>query len=126
MNDYKATRTISGHIGYTAASTSVSTALSADTDRNTRAVRNRRFVGAVMYNDHQSTQALTPTITVTNGTISRKLDRTTIQTGDSAVWNEEDFAIDLDSDQYISISVAETLQNGDNLYVFLRFKDSFK
>jgi hypothetical protein len=126
MNDYKATRTISGHIGYTAASTSISTALSADTDRNTRAVRNRRFVGAVMYNDHQSTQPLTPTITVTNGTVSRKLDRTTIQTGDSAVWNEEDYAIDLDSDQYISISVAETLVNGDNLYVFLRFKDSFK
>jgi len=126
MNDYKRTRTISGTIGYLAASTSISTALSADTGRNTRAVRNRRFIGAVMYNDHLSTQPLTPTITVTNGTISRKLDRTTIQTGDSAVWNEEDFAIDLDSDQFISISVAETLQNGDNLYVFLRFKDSFK
>ena len=126
MNDYKRTRTISGTIGYTAASTSISTALSADTGRNTRAVRNRRFIGAVMYNDHQSTQPLTPTITVTNGTISRKLDRTAIQIGDSAVWNEEDFAIDLDSDQFISISVAETLQNGDNLYVFLRFKDSFK
>ena len=126
MSDYKNTRTAMGHLGFTAASTVVGTALASDTARNSRAVRNRRFVGAVIYNDHQSTQPLTTALTVTNGTISKILDRTVIQAGDSAVWSEEEYAVDLDSDQYVTVTVAETLQSGDNMYVFLRTRDSFR
>ena len=112
---------ISG-IGY---ANQVSTALSGDSARNTRGVILRRFVGGVMYNKANSTQALTPLLEVTNGTTTFQLDRTTIQIGDSATWMEAEYAVDLDTDQYIKVTVAESLASSDDLFIFLRFKDMF-
>lgn len=110
-------------ISHLGVSTSVSTALADESKTKKRAVKRRRFAGAIIYNDINSSQPLTPTISIAGHVITYKLDRTTIQKGDSAVWTDEDFGIELESDQYVSVAVAESLGSGDNLYIFLRFRD---
>ncbi len=125
LTNYEKTTTVKAKISGTGLTNQVSTALISDTDSNKRGVRRRRFVGAVMYNKSNSTQALTPLIEVTNGTTSFQLDRATIQIGDSAVWMEEDYAVDLDKDQHIKVTVAESIATADNLFIFLRFKDIY-
>ena len=76
-----------------------------------------------MFNAATSSQALSPTISITDGTNTYKMDNTTIQKGDSAVWSEEEYGVELDSDQYVSVAVDESLASGDVLYVFFRFRD---
>ena len=110
-------------ISHLGVSTSVSTALANESKTKKRAVKRRRFAGAIIYNDINSSQPLTPTISIAGQTVTYKLYRTTILKGDSAVGTDEDFGIELESDQYVSVAVAESLGSGDNLYIFLRFRD---
>ena len=84
------------------------------------------FSGAVIYSKSTSTQPLTVTIKVTNGTVSYELDSVTILQGDSAAWTEEEYGVVLDTDQYIQIEVTETIANGDVLNIFIRSKDIYQ
>jgi plastocyanin len=115
-------QTVYKTISHAGVATSTSSALSSATKTEKRGVRKRTFAGAIMFNAATS-QALSPTISITNGTITYKLDNTTIQPGDSAVWSEEEYGVELDSDQYVSVAVDESLASGDVLYVFFRFRD---
>ena len=128
MSDYKKTRTYTARLGWAYQAQAAGTPINSDTATNSRAVRNRQFIGAVVYNHHNSTQPFTVSLTLTNGTVSRTLDRTVIQTGDSAVWTEEEYGFDMDSDQYVLITVAESASysNPDKLDVATRVRDSFK
>ena len=115
-------QTVYKTISHAGVATSTSSALSSATKTEKRGVRKRQFAGAIMFNAATS-QALSPTISITNGTLTYKMDNTTIQPGDSAVWSEEEYGVELDSDQYVSVAVDESLASGDVLYVFFRFRD---
>jgi len=109
-------------ISHAGVATSISSALSGASKTAKRGVRKRQFAGAIMFNAATS-QALSPTISITNGTLTYKMDNTTIQPGDSAVWSEEEYGVELDIDQYVSVAIDESLASGDVLYIFLRFRD---
>ena len=115
-------QTVYKTISHAGVATSTSSALSGASKTAKRGVRKRQFAGAIMFNAATS-QALSPTISITNGTLTYKMDNTTIQPGDSAVWSEEEYGVELDSDQYVSVAVDESLASGDVLYVFFRFRD---
>jgi len=110
-------------ISHAGVATSISSALSGASKTAKRGVRKRQFAGAIMFNAATSSQALSPTISITNGTLTYKMDNTTIQPGDSAVWSEEEYGVELDIDQYVSVAIDESLASGDVLYIFLRFRD---
>ena len=94
-------QTVYKTISHAGVATSTSSALSGASKTAKRGVRKRQFAGAIMFNAATS-QALSPTISITNGTLTYKMDNTTIQKGDSAVWSEEEYGVELDSDQYVS------------------------
>lgn len=122
---YKTVRTVKKIISHTGVATSTSTKLDSESTTVKRMVQKRVFAGGVIYNSSSSSQALTAIIKITNGTNNYYLDRTLIGKGDSAVWSEHEYGIELDSDEYVEISVAESLASGDNLYIFLRFRDIY-
>jgi len=109
-------------ISHAGVATSISSALSGASKTAKRGVRKRQFAGAIMFNAATS-QALSPTISITNGTLTYKMDNTTIQPGDSAVWSEEEYGVELDIAKYVSVAIDESLASGDVLYIFLRFRD---
>ena len=80
------------------------------------------FAGAVAHNSSNSTQPLTAIISVV-GTVTRVLDEAVVQIGESTVWNEQDFAIVLGEDEYVSVTVSETLVINDKLNVFIHAKE---
>ena len=125
--DYKKLRTIYGLISGTGDSEFTTTALSAETGQTSRGVRRRRFAGAIISNKNESGQALTPKISITNGSVAGtyELDLVNIPKGGTETWTEEDYAVDLDKDEYVKIDVAESLLSGDRLYIAVRINDMY-
>jgi len=115
-------QTVYAHLSGTAESRVVSTKLDDEGKTTKRGVHRRMFSGCVVYNDHASNDARTVSINITDGTTSYRLDRTTIQKGDSAVWSEEEYGVELGSDQYVDV-LCESIHVLDDLYVFIRLRD---
>lgn len=90
-----------------------------------RGVRRRRFTGGVAYNRVSPSTTITIVVEVTDGTTSYQLDRVTILPGESHVWNEKEFGVDLANDQYISVTATKSFGVNDKVYLFLRFQDMY-
>jgi len=123
LYNYKNPRTTITVLGHTAPASAAGTALASDKKSVQRSVQRRRFVGAVAHNKSTSSQALTVNLTATNGTATRTLDSTTIQKGDSAVWTDEEFGIDLDADWYVTMEITTSTSSPDVLYAFMKSAD---
>jgi len=123
LYNYKNPRTTMTVMGYTGSASAAGTALSSDRKAVQRSVQRRRFVGAVIHNLSTSSQALTVKLTATNGSANRILDSTTIQKGDTAVWTDEEFGIDLDAGWYVVAESTTSYSSGDTLYAFMKTAD---
>lgn len=127
QTEYQKLQTVYGVISGVGDDEFVTTALSAEDASSVRGVRRRRFAGAVISSKSTSTQSLSPTISITKGAVANtfELDRTTILPGETATWTEEDYAVDLDKDEYVKIEVSESLASADRLFISLRINDLY-
>ena len=104
----------------------VRTTLPVTTASRTRGTSRRSFAGAIMYTHESSTINFTAKIEITNGTTAYTLDQTKIYAGNSAVWSEEEYGVELEDDQYVQVSIPSitSFSSADDvLYVFLRLRD---
>lgn len=87
------------------------------------------FAGCVVLSRSTTTQSFTITITINNDIASTKfyLDIAPIDPGNSLVWNERDYGVTLDDDEYVKVQVLPSdggaYFGGDHLSVFIHTKD---
>lgn len=116
-------RTERGIVYFAGETTAVSATRDSGSKASKRGNTKTMFSGGVVYNDKDSTQALTATLMIKGGFLTYIVDREAVQIGTSLVWNERDYGVVLDDDEYMEVSIEETLVSGDKAYVFLHLKD---
>jgi len=97
------------------------------TQRKARGAGRRAFAGMVAYNDAASARAFTVIISITDGTTSYTLDKTLVLIGESAVWMEDEYGVELDDDEYVSVTVStadiSAIGSNDVIHLFIRMRD---
>ena len=116
-------RTNKGTISSITAAGSPTTTRNDLTKTQRRANARTMFAGGVVYSDVGSTQILTAILSVKDGTTTSIVDRATIGIGRSIVWLEQDFGIVLENDEYVEVTLEESLSSGDKVYIYLHSKE---
>jgi hypothetical protein len=97
------------------------------TQRKARGAGRRAFAGMVAYNDAASDRAFTVIISITDGTTSYTLDKTLVLIGESAVWMEDEYGVELGDDEYVSVTVSTAdiaaIGSNDVIHLFIRMRD---
>jgi hypothetical protein len=116
-------RTNKGTISSITSAGSLTTTRNDLTKTQRRANARTMFAGGVVYSDVGSTQTLTAILSVKDGTTTSIVDRATIGIGRSIVWLEQDFGIVLENDEYVEVTLEESLSSGDKVYIYLHSKE---
>jgi hypothetical protein len=116
-------RTNKGTISSITSAGSLTTTRNDLTKTQRRANARTMFAGGVVYSDVGSTQILTAILSVKDGTTTSIVDRATIGIGRSIVWLEQDFGIVLENDEYVEVTLEESLSSGDKVYIYLHSKE---
>jgi len=100
------------------------TSLTSDTGLAKRGVRYRQFYQAVVHSGNATTQSFIIRLELVSGSTTYELDRVTILPGETFVWNDWDFGMDLLPTEYMRIgwTVAVAATN-DKLHLFMRTRD---
>ena len=101
-----------------------STTLSTGTSNEKRNARTRLFYQAVAHNRITSNNSYVISLTLTSGSSTYYLDRVTLLPGETHVWNEQDYGIDLSSSESMNLSwFISSAHANDELHLFIRTKD---
>lgn len=100
------------------------TTLSAANTVTRRSARLRQFYQAVAHNRNTSNNSYVINLTLTSGSTTYYLDRVTLAPGETHVWNEQDYGMDLASGESINLSwFISSAHANDELHLFIRTRD---
>lgn len=100
------------------------TSLTSDTGLAKRGVRYRQFYQAVVHSDASTTQSFVIKLQLVSGSTTYELDRVSILPGETYVWNDWDFGMDLMPTEYMKITwVVSSAHSNDKLNLFIRTRD---
>mgnify|MGYP003627083301 CR=1 FL=1 len=89
-----------------------------------RSSRLRQFYQAVAHNRVTSNNSYVLSLTLTSGSSTYYLDRVTLLPGETHVWNEQDYGMDLSSKESVNLSwFIASAHSNDELHLFIRTRD---
>tara|TARA_R100000808_G_scaffold23310_1_gene51594 strand:+ start:99 stop:500 length:402 start_codon:yes stop_codon:yes gene_type:complete len=100
------------------------TALSSEANVTKRAVRKRQFYQALVHSHNTTTQSYIITLELVSGTDRYVMDRVTLAAGETHVWNELDYGVDLLPTEYMRLSwIVSSAHTDDKITLIIRTRD---